>query len=204
MSKLIIVRGTASSGKSFTCKTLANELKDKFIIFPVEDVPFFSMLPSKYLVDHSHCRKGFYVTRDNNGDIIEMYGSDWANRVHKAYISTLQFYTNEKFNIICDGNFLDKYAIIDVLNYVPDDYEIYIFGLNVPLHILEEREKNRNHERVYGFARCQYKKICNSMFLNDLTVNIDSDTTNKQIIDKILYYYNFTKGKKKSDILERI
>jgi chloramphenicol 3-O-phosphotransferase len=200
--KMILIRGTASSGKTVLSAELGNKLKEYFLVFPIEDVVFFSMTPTKYLVNGAESYRGFSLERDEKGDISNVNASPWSQKLYETYFATLETYTQEGFNIICDGNMVDEYGVKSVLKYVPDDYEIYIFGLDVPLNILEAREKSRT-ERVSGFAKHQYDIMRSSYYLDDLTISVGHNTTINQMANHIVSYYENHKGHNKKEIMER-
>lgn len=201
--KIIFVRGTASSGKSSLCAELGNKLQEYFMIFPLEDVVFFSMIPSKYLVNGKESDRGFSIKRDEDDNITEVNSSPWCNTMYLTYLSTIEKYTKEGLNIICDGNFIDENSLKMVMNYVPEDYTIYIFSLNVALNLLVNREQTRLEQRTPGFAKHQHQAMSSSFYLDDLTIKITDNTTIAQAANQVASYYENHKGHNKKEIYER-
>lgn len=201
---IIFLRGTACSGKSTTAQLLGNNLNAPFLIFSLEDLLFFHMVPKEYLVNGKRSKEGYSIQRDEKGNITNVTASEWASEIYSLHASTLEIYTKAHLNIICDGNFINEHSFQLVLSYVPEDYNIYIFTLEVPLPILEQREKLRTHERTIGFAKHQ-KELCDKWNLvSDLVIHVKENTTPQEITDEIIDYYKNNSPHQKLQILERL
>ena len=201
---LIIIRGTASSGKSSVCELLIEKPSIPFILFSMEDMLFFHMLPKKYLVDGSHSKEGYGIERNSKGHIEKVYASEWGQKIYLLHQSTLENYTRSGINIICDGNFCHKESLLALLDYVPDDYKIYLFSISAPLEVLETREKQRGKERVPGFARHQKVSSDALNYVDDLTVHIDAFTSVLDISNQIFTFYETHEGTSKVSLMEKI
>jgi len=201
---LIIIRGTASSGKSSVCELLIEKPSIPFILFSMEDILFFHMLPKKYLVNGAQNKEGYWIERNSQGHIEKVYASEWGQKIYLIHESTLFNYTQAGMNIICDGNFCHKESLLSLLKYVPDDYKIYIFSMMVPLETLENREKERGLERVVGFARHQKTSSDALNYVDDLTISVDALTSVIDTTNKIWKFYETHEGNTKEEIIKKV
>jgi chloramphenicol 3-O-phosphotransferase len=200
----IIIRGTASSGKSTTSMVLGNLIPIPFVIFHCEDTLFFHMVPSEYLVNGSRSKEGYSLERNSKGDIINVCASDWGSELYMLHTSTLQTYTAAGLNIICEGNFSNEENLKNILQYVPDDYSIFIFSLEVSLKILEEREYKRLHERAVGFAKHQKETSDKFNYIDSLTIHVDENTSPMKIAEIIWDFCQTTPPLSKNEVLSKI
>lgn len=203
---LIIIRGTASSGKSTISHILGNLITMPFMIFHCEDTLFFDMIPSDYLVNGKRSKEGYYLERNEEGDITNVSASNWAAEMYQLHTSALHIYTQAGMNIICDSNLSDKNSLKNLLQYVPHNYSIYIFSLVVPLSILEEREQLRanNNERTIGFAKHQKTASDEFGYIDNLTIHVGEKTTPLETSHKIFNFLQHNNGITKADILEKL
>jgi tRNA uridine 5-carbamoylmethylation protein Kti12 len=214
---LIILRGPASSGKSTISKDLMKLLNEKsdeniynnpFFLFPYEDLLLFNMMDSDFLVNGKKTHRGFKIQRNSHGDIIDFTCSDWASRLYETYKNTINNYLEGNFNIICEGNFINIESIKDLIKRVKEinkDYKIKIFSLNVPLEILEKREKARK-DRDKGFAKLQFFSYEETLKKEDYQyiIPINENYSVKEITNRILNIYNNSNGFSPEEILNII
>jgi chloramphenicol 3-O-phosphotransferase len=203
---IILIRGTASSGKSTTAHYVADKLTEPFLIFSTEDLLFFHMIPEKYLVHGSSCEKGFSLERDAKNNIIKVSASAWGAEVYSLYQTTLGIYTKSGLNILCEGNFTTEDSIKNILQYITENYRIYIFSLKVPLEILEKREKNvrKDIPRASGFAKHQKETCDATSYMDDLVISLREDTSVHDISAQILNFCANNPGHSKQEILSRM
>lgn len=192
---LIIIRGPASSGKSSVAKDLMktiNEISNDhiynnpFFLFPYEDLLLFHMMDSNFLVNGKESIRGFNIKRDEEENIIDFQGSSWALKLYETYQNTLYSYTNNNFNIICDGNFINLDNIKNLLKKL-NNYRVIICSLNVPLEILEKRESNRI-DRDRGFAKLQFNTYQETLknISYQYIISIEENFSIKNITNRIL------------------
>jgi chloramphenicol 3-O phosphotransferase len=143
--KIIFINGTSSSGKTSILKALQNQLAEPYLDMGIDR--FIWMLPARYL-DRP-------LWDDVLGKAIEAgaTGHQLFSGMHHAIAVAAE----RGNNIIADHVFVEKAWVTECAALFANA-PAYLIGINCPLKILEERERNRKN-RTLGQARAQFEVI---------------------------------------------
>lgn len=164
MKYFIIIRGSASSGKSSVAQLLQKQLKGKTAIF---------------------CPDYFYWNvcgYDKNTDLI-----------YKALYRLIDLYLKNGYNVILEGILSSKYKnnklrINRYLNFKEKhNVKIKLFYLSIPFNISYERNKNRKIVINKKMFTEIYNKSINSRHRLEQEINSEKNSTNK--ISKMILKY---------------
>ncbi|OUR96797.1 hypothetical protein A9Q84_10680 [Halobacteriovorax marinus] len=144
MSKIIILNGTSSSGKSSIARELHKKLLKPAWVYLEWDT-FINMLPQ----DHIESRE----------DFLEMVPG-----VLSGFHSTIRAFADSGVNCIVDHVFQDEDIYFDISKKLKD-HEVFFIGLHCPIDILEKRETNRG-DRTIGTAERQINKVHRNVSYN--------------------------------------
>ena len=147
MGQLIFLNGANGAGKSCISKALQKALPQPFL--NVEFDHFISMLPQKNDLDaFQHMVTGFHHT------IVTLLNCD---------------------NHVILGHVLLNPIWLKQLLPLLHDHEVMFIKLFCPLHILEQREKER-YGSIKGIAKQQFKAV-----YQDRTYDLEFDTSKESI-----------------------
>ncbi len=159
LTKVVLLNGVGSSGKSSIAKALQNMTSQPFL--HVEMDAFLAMMPEGY---QNHPDGLHYEQNVENGHVstIAKTGAI-ATRVLNGMRHSIAAMANAGNNLIVDdvlfGN-TDTGDAVALAEYqaLLRPSEFYIVGVVAPLDILEERERHRG-DRILGLARWQYERV---------------------------------------------
>ena len=142
---IIFINGASSSGKTSLLKALQAKLPEPFLDMGIDR--FIWMLPKRYL-DRP-------LWDDVLGKAVQSgpLGLILFSGMHHAIAAA----ANRGLNVIADHVFVEK-AWVDECATLFADMNAYIIGLQCPLEVLEQREKDRK-DRTLGQAREQFEVI---------------------------------------------
>lgn len=145
MSTIIFINGTSSSGKTSLLKLLQKKLPEPFLDMGLDK--FIWMLPGRYL-DRP-------LWDEVLGKAIHSGPVGWQlfSGMHHAIAAA----ASRGNNILADHVFVEK-AWVDECAALFANMNAYLIGLQCPLEVLEQREKDRK-DRTLGQARLQYEVI---------------------------------------------
>ena len=135
MAYYIIIRGTLGIGKTTIAKKLAEKLHAQY--FSIDEI-----------VDAEDFRK----TKASDGFISE----ESFVRANDNIIPKAKEYLERDKNVIIEGNFYRKRALLDLLKRLK--YEHYVFTLQAPLESCIERDRKRKKTLGKDAARVVYNK----------------------------------------------
>jgi chloramphenicol 3-O phosphotransferase len=142
---IIFLNGTSSSGKTSILKCLQNQLSDPYLDMGIDR--FIFTLPERYL--------NRPLWDDVLGKAVHAGTSGMVlfSGMHHAIAAAAK----QGNNIIADHVFIEKTWLMECAQLFAER-NAYLIGLQCPLHILEQRERDRN-DRTLGQARAQFGVI---------------------------------------------
>lgn len=179
-SKIILLNGASSSGKTSIAKNLQEILDEPYFHINIDLI--LDMAPKKLLaVDpkpNDSATNGFYwVTQMNKHErYLQAKTGDIGVKMVNSIYSFVREIINNKVNIIIDDVFIDKNRLKTNLNSIGGNL-VYLIGVHCSLEQLESREKLRKNRRV-GEARGQAKYV-HSGVTYDLNVDTSINSTSE-------------------------
>lgn len=158
---IIILNGPSASGKSSIQKELASLFDKPYLKIGIDNF-FVGVLPEKYIFGplpenpEDIVMKGT-ATQDENGPLFKLEFGPEGEKIISGMHHAIAAYAKQANNIIVDY-ILYEQPWLKELVYVLKDYKVYFIGIELPLEILQEREKARNTSPV-GHARTHYKTV---------------------------------------------
>lgn len=145
MATIIFINGTSSSGKTSLLKALQKKLSEPYLDMGIDK--FIWMLPSRYL-DRP-------LWDDVLGKALQSgpVGLTLFSGMHHAIAAA----ASRGNNVLADHVFVEK-AWVDECVALFANMNAYLIGLQCPLEVLEQREKDRK-DRTLGQAKLQYDVI---------------------------------------------
>lgn len=192
MSKIILLNGPSSAGKSSIVKAIQWISSKPWLSFGVDS--FIAAMPSKYSPGGALAHEGinFISGLDENGHTITKVesGHYWI-KISKSIRSSLQQLVNDGLDIIIDEVTWEKEELEEYFSLFKDHSICYV-TVNCDLVKIEEREIIRG-DRSIGLARYELPKIKNmdNYWKADLTI----DTTNKTPFENAKLILDFLKNK---------
>jgi chloramphenicol 3-O phosphotransferase len=173
MPTIIFLNGTSSSGKTSLLKALQKKLSEPYLDMGIDK--FIWMLPGRYL-DRP-------LWDDVLGKALHSgpVGLTLFSGMHHAIAAA----ASRGNNILADHVFVEK-AWVDECAELFVDMNAYIIGLQCPLEVLEQREKDRK-DRTLGQAKLQYDVI-HKYTKYDLELDTSKLTTDEcveQVIERL-------------------
>ena len=142
---VIFLNGASSSGKSSILKSLQNQLPDPFLDMGIDR--FIFMLPNRYLNRPLWDDILGKATEAGTAGMVLFSG------MHHAIAAAAR----QGNNVIADHVFVEK-AWLDECARLFEGLNAYLVGIQCPLEILEQRERDRE-DRTLGQARAQYDVV---------------------------------------------
>jgi len=144
-STIIFLNGASSSGKTSLLHQLQDELPEPFLDMGIDR--FIFMLPRRYL--------NRPLWDDVLGKAVHTgtAGMVLFSGMHHAIAAAAK----KGNQIIADHVFVEK-AWVDECALLFSDMNAYLIGIHCPLHVLEQRERDRK-DRTLGQARAQFDVI---------------------------------------------
>lgn len=145
MSTIIFLNGTSSSGKTSLLKVLQTQLQDVYLDMGLDR--FIWMLPGRYF---SRPLWDEVLGKANQSGPL---GLVLFSGMHHAIAAA----ATQGNNILADHVFVEK-AWVEECASLFAGMNAYLIGLQCPLEILEQRERDRQ-DRTLGQARAQFDVI---------------------------------------------
>jgi chloramphenicol 3-O phosphotransferase len=142
---ILFINGTSSSGKTSLVKLLQNDLPEPYLDMGIDR--FIWMLPSRYL--DRPLWDDVLGKADHSGTL----GLILFSGMHHAIAAA----AGRGLNIIADHVLVEKPWVEECTRLFADK-NAYLIGLQCPLEVLEQREKERK-DRTLGQARLQFDII---------------------------------------------
>ncbi|MBB5408199.1 chloramphenicol 3-O phosphotransferase [Paraburkholderia sp. HC6.4b] len=162
--KIILLNGVGSSGKTCLARALQAAAEDAFLHVQMD--AFLAMLPTRYLDDPDGFT--FASSTVEGHKVVSIHSGPVARRAMLGMRHAIVALAYNGNNLIVDevllGEEKNDYARLF------ETFQLITVGVLCPLHLLEERERQRG-DRLVGLARRQYDKVHTGM---NYTVTVDT------------------------------
>lgn len=178
--QIIYINGPSSSGKTTLSKALQHALEYPFLHVSLDRV--IGMMPERINNwEGGEAPLGFSWKQSVDAmghPIHEIQTGPFARKMAHTFIEIVLTLAKMGHYIIIDDVSLGKEQV-DLWKEALINYEVLWIGINAPLNILENREKERNN-RILGSARGQYFQVH-----QNVVYDLEFDTS-KEPIDTIV------------------
>jgi chloramphenicol 3-O phosphotransferase len=151
-TKIILLNGVGSSGKTSLARALQAASKDPFLHVQMD--AFIAMLPARYLDDPDGFT--FASSTVDGKSIVSIQSGPVAQQAMRGMRHAMVALASAGNNLIVDevllGEEKNEYARLF------EPFQLITVGVHCPLQVLEERERQRG-DRLVGLARWQYDKV---------------------------------------------
>ncbi len=156
---IIILNGPSSVGKSSIQKKVQELFSQPYLRMGLDDLAF---LPSRYIsIDGPvpPADQGIWLatTQEDDHQIVTIHYGDVAQRMMKGIHRTFAAFAVAGNNIVVDYILYDPAWLADLIS-VLKPFKVYFIGVNAPLSVIEEREKQRGN-RLSGHSRSHYDTV---------------------------------------------
>ena len=152
-TKIIVLNGVGSAGKSSAAKELQKITKLPFL--HVQGDGFLEMLPSR-LFDHPDGII-FKQTETESVASIEIQMGDAMTRLLSGFRHSVAALATQGNNLIVDDVMLEAKDQA-LYSQALSAFDLSFIALHAPLEILEQRERDRK-DRLIGLARWQHERV---------------------------------------------
>lgn len=166
-SKIILLNGVGSAGKSSIAKTLQRIATAPFLHVAMD--AFIDMMPERSF-DHPDGLSFETVQQDGKPSVI-IHTGPMAARVFRGMRRAIAALAAEGNNLIVDDVLLGEEEKGEYAELLAG-FQFFKVGIFAPLEILEERERQRK-DRLIGLARWQFDKVHRDMIYD---LEVDSST----------------------------
>ncbi|RKT21157.1 chloramphenicol 3-O phosphotransferase [Paraburkholderia sp. RAU2J] len=155
-TKIILLNGVGSSGKTSLARALQAASGDAFLHVQMD--AFLAMLPTRYLDDPDGFT--FASSTVEGHKVVSIHSGTVAQRAMRGMRHAIVALASNGNNLIVDEVLLGDEKNDYVRLFEP--FQLITVGVHCPLHVLEERERQRG-DRLVGLARWQYDKVHTGM-----------------------------------------
>lgn len=160
---IIILNGASASGKSSIQREFTNASRDLWLKVGIDNF-FVGLLPEKFimgplpedLMPEEVVMKGIPST-DDRGPLFTLIVGPAGQKVIAGMHRAIAAYASQGNNVIVDYIAYENAWLKD-LAQVLKNYNVYLVGVDIPLDVLEQREKARATSPV-GHARSHYDTV---------------------------------------------
>lgn len=187
MSKIILLNGCGSSGKSSIAKSIQHLSNDVWITFGIDT--FIDMLPT----NKQELYFKFIPDQNERGATMRVESGPDAAKFFSAMPKFAAMLADKGNNIVIDEVFLDE---LDLKAYVEilKDHTVYYIGVFCDLNVMQEREILRG-DRCIGLSNDQIDRVHQGVLgAYDFSV----DTTNLSPFEAARQIMQFIADNKKS------
>lgn len=152
-TRIIILNGIGSVGKSSTAKALQSIANEPFL--HVQGDNFLEMMPGRWI---GHPEGITFKTEKGAGSpIVSLEMGPALDQVWRGMRRAIAAMATAGNNLIVDDMMM---SVADQRDYqdVLGGFDVKFIGLFAPLEVLEQRERDRK-DRMIGLARWQYDKV---------------------------------------------
>lgn len=169
--QIIYLNGPSSSGKTTLAKTLQHSLEKLFLLVGIDKI--IGWMPEKvnnWTGGEAPLGYSWKKGKDASGNLIhELQAGPFAIEIAKTFQEIVLLLAQKGHLIIIDDVSFGKQQI-DEWKKLLKDFHVLWVGVNAPLDVLEQREKERGN-RMIGSARAQFYKVH-----VDVTYDLEIDT----------------------------
>lgn len=184
-STVIILNGTSVSGKSSIQKALQEKLSTPFMAMGIDSI-LVKMMPERYFLGDAPDKKnvlwGEFDTDVQGNPLFHLFFGEQGRSVMFGMHDAIAAFANNGNSVLVDYiRYEDEW--LPHLTNAMDGVNAYFIGVDIPLTVLEEREKARATSPV-GHARSHYD-IVHSNATYDLRVNT-AENSAEEIAEQII------------------
>lgn len=178
--QIIYLNGPSSSGKTTLAKALQHAFDDLFLHVSIDKI--IGWMPEKvndWTGGEASIGYSWKKSTDESGNPIqELQIGPYAERIAKTFQEVVLVLIKMGHHLIIDDVSFGKKQV-DEWKELLKDFSVLWIGVNAPLPILEQREKERGN-RMVGSARGQFHKVH-----TDATYDLEIDTHHATLEENI-------------------
>jgi chloramphenicol 3-O phosphotransferase len=169
--QIIYLNGPSSSGKTTLAKALQHAFEEPFLHVGIDKI--IGWMPEKvndWTGGEAPIGYSWKKSQDASGNPIqELQAGPYAQKIGKTFQEVILALAKMGHHLIIDDVSFGKQQV-DEWKEILKDFRVLWVGVNAPLSILEQREKERGN-RIEGSARGQFHKVH-----VDATYDLEIDT----------------------------
>lgn len=159
--RVVLLHGTSSSGKSTIARAVQRLSDEPWVRLGID--VFWSAIDERWMEDGARAAEGFFWTEDAT-----IVPGPVGQRLATGMRAAVAACARAGNDLLVDDVFIDP-AWLGGWRSELNDLQLLLVGVIAPVHILEERERNRGN-RIAGEARAQVNVIHRGIKY-DLTLN---------------------------------
>lgn len=157
--QIIYLNGSSSSGKTTLAKALQHTFEEPFLHVGIDKI--IGWMPEKindWTGGDAPLGFSWKKSTDASGNLVqELQTGPYAERIAKTFQEVVLMLAKMGHHLVVDDVSLGKKQV-DEWKDLLKDFTVLWVGVNAPLHILEQREKERGN-RIVGSARGLFHKV---------------------------------------------
>ena len=157
--QIIYLNGPSSSGKTTLAKALQHAFEEPFLHVGIDKI--IGWMPEKvndWTGGEALLGYSWKKSEDASGNLIqELQAGPYAQKIGKTFQEVILALAKMGHHIIIDDVSFGKQQL-DEWKKILKDFHVLWVGVNAPLSVLEQREKERGN-RILGSARGQFHKV---------------------------------------------
>ena len=153
VSKIIILNGTSSAGKTTLARALQQYFVKPYLLAGIDKYVF--MLPSKYL--NQPLWSDVFTYDYEKDKISAVRTGPLGHRLVSAMHHSVAAIAHSGFDVIVDHVILEQ-AWLSEMATLFSEFTIYFIGIRCPLAVVEQRERDRK-DRTLGQAAAQFHTV---------------------------------------------
>ena len=182
-TQIIYLNGPSSSGKSTLARSLQSAFDIPFLCIGIDNI--IQWMPEKlndWTGGYAPLGYSFKKSVDDFGHPIqEIHAGPYAKRIPHIFREVVLALARLGEHVVVDDVSFGKKEV-DEWKKALKNYRVLWVGVNAPLAILEQREKERG-DRIFGSARAQFHKVHVG---TEYDILVDTyHENNDEIVDKI-------------------
>lgn len=178
--QILYLNGPSSSGKTTLAKALQHAFEDLFLHVSIDRI--IAWMPEKvnnWTGGKAPLGFSWKESKDESGNLIqELQAGPYAEKIAKTFQEVVLTLAKMGHHLIIDDISLGAKQL-DEWKQILRDFKVLWVGVNAPLDILEQREKERGN-RIVGSARGQFHKV-HTGSTYDLSIDTHHGTLDENI-----------------------
>ena len=174
MSKIILLNGAGSSGKTSMARSIQHLSNESWLVFGIDTFIEMTSYPSSG-------KEGEYFSfvpgENDRGPLMKVESKDTGDKLFGAMADFAALLASQENNLIIDEVLFDDKHLKSYIKSL-SEHTVYFIGVVCDLAIMQEREFLRR-DRAIGLSNDQFDKVHNGTREYDLTV----DTSNSSIFE---------------------
>jgi chloramphenicol 3-O phosphotransferase len=184
MSKIILLNGAGSSGKTSIARSIQHLSKEPWLTFGVDTFIEMTQHPSpgKYGEYFS-----FVPGENDRGPLMSVESKPAGDKLFGVMADFALLLANRSNNLIIDEVLFDEQHLKSYLEKL-SEHTVYFVGVKCDLHIMQERELLRQ-DRAVGLSNDQFDRVHSGTREYDLIVDTSSLTV-VEVAKEIMVFIN--------------